>query len=303
MVPEVTMNDQQPRVSRRGFLAGTIAAALAACSDSGDDSSSATSPTSSGPVTSPPDTTTSTTSTAPATTSATASTTTASTTTTVAGPITSYPFTIGVASGDPLADSVILWTRLVTEGPLPDTDIAVEWEVATDAEMQDLVTSGTGSAVAALGHSVHVDVPGLEPDTEYHYRFRVADFESEPARTRTFAAPGTTPERFRFAFSSCQNWEQGYYTAYRDMLEQGDFDAFVFLGDYIYEYASGGYSDPRGRLTEQDFECETVEQYRARYAVVPLRSTAARGSRPHAVGDHVGRPRGGQRLRRRIERG
>jgi alkaline phosphatase D len=75
------------------------------------------------------------------------------------------------------------------------------------------------------------------------------------------------PERFRFAFSSCQNWEQGEYAAYRDLVEQGDLEAFVFLGDYIYEYASGGYADERGRTTGQDFECETVEQYRERYAL------------------------------------
>jgi alkaline phosphatase D len=92
-------------------------------------------------------------------------------------------------------------------------------------------------------------------------------FETTPARTRTFAAPGTTPERFRFAFSSCQNWEQGYYAAYRELVEQGDIDAFVFLGDYIYEYATGGYADERGRTTGQAFECETVEQYRERYAL------------------------------------
>jgi alkaline phosphatase D len=170
-----------------------------------------------------------------------------------------------VSSGDPLADSVILWTRLAPADPLPADDLAVDWEIATDPAMTDIVASGIGTAPAALGHSVHVDVSGLEPDTVYHYRFRVGEFESTPARTRTFAAPGTTPERFRFAFSSCQNWEQGYYTAYRDLVDQGELDAFVFLGDYIYEYASGRYSDPRGRDTGQDFECVTVDQYRARY--------------------------------------
>jgi alkaline phosphatase D len=75
------------------------------------------------------------------------------------------------------------------------------------------------------------------------------------------------PEQFRFAFSSCQNWEQGYFAAYRDLVEQGNIDAFVFLGDYIYEYASGGYSDERSRTTGHDFECETVDQYRQRYAL------------------------------------
>ena len=172
-----------------------------------------------------------------------------------------------MASGDPLADSVILWTRLLPAEPLPDTDIAVEWDVASDPEMTDIVANGSASAIAALGHSVHVDVRGLEPDTEYHYRFRVGDFASTPARTHTFAAAGTTPDQFRFAFSSCQNWEQGYFAAYRDLVEQGGIDAFVFLGDYIYEYATGGYADERGRTTGQDFECETVEQYRQRYAL------------------------------------
>ena len=166
---------------------------------------------------------------------------------------------------------MILWTRLLPPEPLSeelsDVDIAVAWEVATDAAMSDVVASGIGSAIAALGHSVHVDATGLSPDTDYYYRFLLDGFETTPARTHTFAAAGTTPDRFRFAFSSCQNWEQGYYAAYRELVEQGDIDAFVFLGDYIYEYATGGYADERGRATGQDFECETIEQYRERYAL------------------------------------
>jgi alkaline phosphatase D len=253
--------DGSPRsgVTRRGFLAGTVAAALVACSDndSGDADTSTTG------ATSPPTTAASTT-TAP---------TTAATTTlapTVLA-VTSDPFTLGVASGDPLAESVILWTRLLPAEPLvdelSDADIEVGWEVATDPEMSNVVASGVGIAAAALGHSVHVDATGLAPDTEYFYRFVLDGFETTPARTHTFAAAGTTPERFRFAFSSCQNWEQGYYAAYRELVEQGNIDAFLFLGDYIYEYATGGYADERGRTTGQDFECETVEQYRERYAL------------------------------------
>ena len=202
-----------------------------------------------------------------------------------------------MASGDPLPDAVVLWTRLLPTDPLPDTDVDVEWEVATDAELTDVVAAGSAVAVAALGHSVHVDVTGLEPDTEYHYRFRVAEFATPAARTRTFAAPGTTPERFRFAFSSCQNWEHGYYAAYRDLVEQGDLDAFVFLGDYIYENPSGGATDPRARTTGQTFECETIEQYRERYAVYKSDPLLQAAHALGAVGRHVGRPRGGQRLR------
>jgi alkaline phosphatase D len=257
------VDEDAGRLSRRGFLAGTIAAALAACSDGGGDDGATTA--SSPAPTERTEGTDAPTTTSPPSTSAPPSTEAAPTTTVPV--VTSDPFTLGVASGDPLPDGVILWTRLLPADPLPATDVDVEWEVATDAELTDVVAAGYAVAVAALGHSVHVDVTGLEPDTEYHYRFSVAGFATPAARTRTFAAPGTTPERFRFAFSSCQNWESGYYAAYRDLVEQGDLDAFVFLGDYIYENPTGGVTDPRARTTGQTFECETIEQYRERYAV------------------------------------
>ena len=249
---------ERGRLTRRGFLTATVAAAaLAACSDDGDGDSSAGSSASS---TGAPDETTST--------AAETTTTAQATTTTAPSPVTSDPFALGVASGDPLADSVILWTRLLPGGDeLGAADVDVVWEVATDDSFDDIVASGTQAATAAFAHSVHVDVSGLEPDTEYAYRFRVGDFTSESARTRTFAAPGSTPEQFRFAFGSCQNWEHGYYAAYRDVVEQDALDAFVFLGDYIYEYASGGYADDRSRTTGQDFECVTLDQYRQRYAL------------------------------------
>ena len=247
-----------PRLTRRGFLAATVAAALAACSDDGaDDDASSTGDT----------TATSTTAEASAPTSAEPAATATTTAATTAPTITSDPFTLGVASGDPLADSVILWTRLLPADALPADDIDVAWEIALDPDFAEVVAAGTTPAVGALGHSVHADVGDLDADTEYWYRFTVGEYSTPPARTRTFAAPGTMPERFRFAFSSCQNWEQGRYAAYRDLVEQGDLDAFVFLGDYIYEYATGGYADDRGRTTGQDFECETLEQYRERYAL------------------------------------
>jgi alkaline phosphatase D len=244
-------NDHWPRLTRRGFLAGTIAAALAACSsDSGSDGSGAPSSTSG------------------ATTDATISGSTVEATTATTVPaVLSDPFTLGVASGDPLSDSVILWTRLLPTAPLPDTDIEVTWEIARDAEFTDVVGNGTAPAIAALGHSVHVDASGLDPDQDYYYRFGLGEYKTPAARTHTFAAPGTTPDRFRFAFSSCQNWEQGQYAAYRDLVDEGDIDAFVFLGDYIYEYGSGAYADPRGRKTGQDFECVSLEQYRERYSL------------------------------------
>jgi len=176
--------------------------------------------------------------------------------------ITSDPFTLGVASGDPLADSVILWTRLLPADALPDSDIDVTWEIARDPEFADVVGSGTAPAVAALGHSAHVDATGLEPDSEYHYRFSIGDFSTPPARTRTFAAPGTMPDRFRFAFSSCQNWEQGFFTAYDDLVGTEGLDAFVFLGDYIYE--SNLQRDPVRR--HWNGEPKTLADYRLRHA-------------------------------------
>ncbi|MFQ5555933.1 MAG: alkaline phosphatase D family protein [Acidimicrobiales bacterium] len=240
-------------LTRRTFLAGTIATAVAACSDDDEATDVATSSTA-----------------APAGTTAEAPTTTAppttATTTTTPTLFEADPFTLGVASGDPAAGSVILWTRLAPAGSSPEEDVDVAWEIATDADFSTITASGVGRALAALGHSVHITAEGLEPDTSYHYRFEVAGFESPIGRTRTFAAPGAMPERFRFAFASCQNWEQGHYAAYRDIVERDEIDAFVFLGDYIYELESGAYADPGGRTTGQDFETVTLDQYRARYA-------------------------------------
>jgi len=134
-------NDRWPRLTRRGFLAGTVAAALAACGDNGSDTgASTTSPTSDAPSTSATSATT------PATTEP-ADTTTPSTS--AAPAFESDPFTLGVASGDPVADSVILWTRLAPTGALPDTDVEVAWEIARDAEMNDVVADGTPAHRAA----------------------------------------------------------------------------------------------------------------------------------------------------------
>lgn len=178
-------------------------------------------------------------------------------------------FTLGVASGDPLADRVILWTRLAPDpiagGGMPDQDVPVRWRVATDEGMGDVVAEGTAVASPAWGHSVHVDATGLEPGTWYWYRFAVGDDESPVGRTRTAPAAGATGETLRFAFASCQNWESGYFVAYRHMAEE-DLDLVVHLGDYIYEYGPGGY-DPRlpdRRMTLE--EPSDLLGYRNRYA-------------------------------------
>lgn len=153
-----------------------------------------------------------------------------------------FPFPLGVASGDPLPDSVIIWTRVAELsddpaglGGLTAASIAVDWAVSTDATMINIVASGTAQAVPALGYSVHVDVSGLSPSTAYFYRFRQADRPSRLGKTRT-AAVGSTA-LVRFAFVSCQDFN-GRYAAFTGLsLENLDF--VIHLGDTIYEGSQG----------------------------------------------------------------
>ena len=174
------------------------------------------------------------------------------------------PFPSGVASGDPDAEGMVLWTRLSAEGMreagLATEPVAVRWEVAADESFSRVVRQGTQLAVPELGHSVHVEVEGLEPDRPYWYRFMTGGDQSPVGRTRTLPAPGTPAERLRFAFASCQNYEHGYYTALRHMAEE-ELDLVFHLGDYIYEV---GYGDNLVRAHEAG-EVFTLDDYRARY--------------------------------------
>lgn len=162
-----------------------------------------------------------------------------------------YPFSLGVASGCPLPEGVILWTRLTFPEPPPPADpfapleviqrapVDVSWDVAEDEHFTRPVRSGTVRAVQEFGHSVHVPVTGLRPGRWYFYRFRAGDAVSPVGRTRTAPAQETMADRLRFAFASCQQYEQGYYAAYRHMADE-DLDLVVHLGDYIYERSWGG---------------------------------------------------------------
>ncbi|RIL05809.1 MAG: alkaline phosphatase [Proteobacteria bacterium] len=178
------------------------------------------------------------------------------------------PFTLGVASGDPLADRVVLWTRLAPTPLAPDgaagmppVPVTVFWEVANDEAFRSIVRAGSAVADPSLGHSVHVDVNGLAPDRWYFYRFHADGHVSPVGRTRTFPAPSAAPALMRFASASCQNWKSGYYTAHHH-LAQEDLDFVAFLGDYIYESGVGGevrdHDGPR---------IETLAGYRNRYAL------------------------------------
>jgi alkaline phosphatase D len=175
-------------------------------------------------------------------------------------------FSLGVSSGDPLPDGVVLWTRLAPDplngGGMPDADVPVRWEVAQDERFRKVVRRGTAQARPAYGHSVHVDVRGLRPGRTYWYRFRAGAQISPVGRTRTAHAAHSSGGHLRMALASCQNWQNGYFTPYADMLDQ-DPDVVVFVGDYIYESAPSASAVRRHEGTGEPF---TLAQYRNRYA-------------------------------------
>lgn len=152
------------------------------------------------------------------------------------------PFTLGVASGDPLPDSVVLWTRLAADvlarvGAGQDV-LEVAYEVSDSPNFRRIVRSGAIAAVPELGHSVHAEVRGLQPGRTYFYRWQIAGISSPVGRTKTAPAADAEVEEFRFTFASCQQYEHGYYTAYRHMADE-EFDLIAHLGDYIYERSWG----------------------------------------------------------------
>jgi alkaline phosphatase D len=186
------------------------------------------------------------------------------------------PFRLGVASGDPHPDGVVLWTRLAPDplavdgrGGMPDRTVQVGWQVAEDEGFARVVLQGDMPTGPELGHSVHVEVTGLRPGWEYFYRFRVGGDISPVGRTRTAPAPGAPVDELAFAFASCQCWYEGFYTAYRHMAAE-DLDVVVHLGDYLYEY--GVEEGVRNTQLDPSFHRETVTlpEYRNRYALTKL---------------------------------
>jgi len=176
------------------------------------------------------------------------------------------PFCLGVASGDPSHDGMVLWTRLAPSplqpgGGMKPASCRVQWEIASDETMRTIVQSGAAVARPQLGHSVHVELAGLEPDRWYWYRFRCGDAESSIGRTRTMPLPDSMPSKLRFAFTSCQNYEQGLYTAYEQMA-MDEPDLVFHLGDYIYEYA-GKQDTVR---SHHGGELDSLDDYRSRHA-------------------------------------
>ncbi len=185
-----------------------------------------------------------------------------------------YPFSLGVASGDPEPGGVVLWTRLAPRplapdgrGGMPDRAVPVRWEVAHDEKFRAVVRHGVELARPKFAHSVHVEVEGLEPNRVYFYRFKAGGEISAVGRTRTAPSPNASLAGMSFAFASCQQYEHGYFTAYERMAEE-DLDLVVHLGDYIYEYGPNEYVAAGGNVRRHiGEEITTLADYRRRHAL------------------------------------
>ncbi|SHG26439.1 alkaline phosphatase D [Microbulbifer donghaiensis] len=178
----------------------------------------------------------------------------------------------GVASGDPLQDAVILWTRATPGASLQrGKPLKVTWELARDAKFTDVLRRGSAETSAGRDYTIKIDVQGLQPDTAYYYRFVGASAQSPVGRTKTLPAVGV--ERVKLAVFSCSNYPAGYFNAYALAARRGDWDAVLHLGDYIYEYPAGGYATERaaeiGRALPEDNAGEilSLADYRKRYAL------------------------------------
>lgn len=176
-------------------------------------------------------------------------------------------FAHGVASGDPLPDRVVIWTRVTTHEPHAD----VRWTVATDAALEDVVASGVTRTDRDRDLTVKIDVPGLLPGTRYHYGFSYRDERSPVGRTRT--APTGDVDALRIAFCSCAKYDDGHFNVYGRLADREDLDVVLHLGDYFYEYATderspGWHEMDRRMLPPHD--CRTLDDYRTRYAQMRL---------------------------------
>jgi alkaline phosphatase D len=184
-------------------------------------------------------------------------------------------FQHGVASGDPLPDAVLIWTRVTptkraTPGSGKGPKVTVRWEVAKDRRFRKVVRRGSFETGPSRDHTVKVDVKRLEPETWYYYRFRFRDGTSAKGRTRTAPDPKSTPDNLRFGVVSCANLQAGWFTAYRALAQRTDLHAVLHLGDYLYEYGPGqygyGFDNVDIRPHEPAHEMVSLPDYRQRHA-------------------------------------
>jgi alkaline phosphatase D len=175
-------------------------------------------------------------------------------------------FKHGVASGDPLTDRVMLWTR-VTPPPTRSATgpIDVQWVIASDEALQQVAARGTAQAAMERDFTVKVDAGSLGAGRTYYYAFTVGGERSTVGRTKTLSS---RTDRLRCASVSCSNYPAGYFNVYRCLANRDDLDAVIHLGDYIYEFANGRYGDgsSSGRVPLPAGEASTLEDYRSRYA-------------------------------------
>ena len=176
------------------------------------------------------------------------------------------PFSLGIASGSPTDNSIVLWTRLFDSGlfssNVPNESIDVGWQLAEDEAFLRIVKSGTSLALPALAHSVHTEVSGLPSNKWFFYRFQCRGFISAVGKTRTLPSANQSVDKLRLAYASCQNYEHGYFSAYRHMRDE-KLDLVMFLGDYIYEY-------PQGKIGVRSVNASwalDLDDYRKRYAL------------------------------------
>lgn len=211
-----------------------------------------------------------------------------------------YPFSLGIASGDPAPDGFVIWTRLAPEplerdGGMGIGVVPVKWEVASDDRFNTIVASGDAPARPELAHSVHVEVTGLQPDRPYWYRFEILGERSVRGRAHTLPLAGARPGALRFGVAGCQHYEEGYYTAYGHLAREEL--AFVFhYGDYIYEYGGDQIRAGRGgeiivpirqHVGRMLFD---LDDYRRRYAQVKMDADLQRAHAAHSffmtIDDH-----------------
>jgi alkaline phosphatase D len=183
-----------------------------------------------------------------------------------APPAASSPFQHGVASGDPLGDRIILWTRVVPRDPSATRPVSVRWRIAADPELRRVVSSGVAETAAARDYTVKVDAAGLRAGATYYYAFDVGDEQSPIGRTKTL--PEGAAERMRIALVSCSNYPAGFFNVYACIARRVDLDAIVHVGDYIYEFGEGEYGAGAAinRVPQPPRESVTLADYRARYA-------------------------------------
>jgi alkaline phosphatase D len=194
------------------------------------------------------------------------------------------PFYHGVASGDPLADRVILWTRVTPDSTVTGP-VDVEWRVATDPALEQVVTSGTFTTTASRDYTVKVDATGLAPATTYYYGFTALGRHSLTGKTKT-TPTGATADHLKFGVVSCANYQAGYFNAYASLARRTDLDAVIHLGDYIYEYGNFFYGSDvvwGDRPLEPATEIISLPDYRHRYSTYRLDTQLVRLHQQHPM--------------------